>query len=41
MATAVDAGILRLVKGYRDIIDAYVFPKIYADALKAKIAAHF
>jgi hypothetical protein len=41
MATAVDAGIIRLIKSYRDIIDAYVFPKIYADALKVKIAAHF
>ena len=36
VAVAADAAITRLIHAYRDILDAYVFPKAYADILKSK-----
>ena len=36
VAGAADAAITRLIHAYRDILDAYVFPKAYADILKSK-----
>ena len=36
VAVAADAAITRLIHAYRDILDAYVFPKAYADIIKSK-----
>ena len=36
MAAAVDAAIVRLLDGYSDVLDAYVFPEQYANALKSR-----
>jgi hypothetical protein len=36
---ATEEALNRLVRGYRDVLVTYTFPKIYADALQAKVAA--
>ena len=38
MAKAVDTAIGRLLDGYSDVLDAYVFPEQYANALKSRAA---
>ena len=36
MSKAVDTAIGRLLDGYSDVLDAYVFPEQYANALKSR-----